>query len=63
MLHFIQAKNLLYSINDVKKITESSVSHLIKPTQPFEQLNIDFKGPIPTISYKIFENNSSFHVK
>ena len=31
MIHFIRARNLPYSMNDVKKITKSSVSHLINP--------------------------------
>lgn len=59
-IHFIRAGNLLYSANNVKKITESCkdccklklqfrkppVSYLIKVTQPFECLNIDFMGPV-----------------
>ena len=60
--HFIRAKNLPYSLEDAKRTvntcpicreckpafhhTESA--HLIKATQPFERINIDFKGPLPT---------------
>ena len=62
MIHFIRARNLPCSVNDIKKITESRkeccklklqfhnppVSHLIKASQPFERLNIDFKGQVPS---------------
>ena len=62
MLHFVRSKNLPYSVEEVRKVTSncrvcaeckprfhsSSVSHLIKATSPFERLNIDFKGPIPS---------------
>ena len=60
--HFIRAKNLPYSLKDAKRTvntcpicreckpafhhTESA--HLLKATQPFERINIDFKGPLPT---------------
>ena len=64
VIHFIRASNLSYSVNDAKKITESCkgccklklqfhkppVAHLIKANQPFELLNIDFKGPVPSIT-------------
>lgn len=60
--HFIRAKNLPYSLEDVKKTVNScsvcreckpafhrpDSAHLIKATQPFERINIDFKGPLPT---------------
>lgn len=62
MAHFVRTKNLPYSIDDVKRVTsqckECSMvkpqfvrkndSVLIKSTQPFERLNVDFKGPIPS---------------
>ena len=60
--HFIRAKNLPYALEDAKRTvntcpicrkckpafhhTESA--HLIKATQPFERINIDFKGHLPT---------------
>ena len=60
--HFIRAMNLPYSLEDAKRTvntcpicreckpafhhTESA--HLIKATQPFERINVDFKGPLPT---------------
>ena len=47
MIHFILARNLPYSVNDVKKLKpqfyKPPVSHLIKATQHFECLNVDFK--------------------
>ena len=64
MMHFVRVKNLPYSMEDVKKITSSCSDcaklkpsfykpgkvTLIKATQPFERLNIDFKGPLPSNS-------------
>ena len=64
MIHFVRSKNLPYSVDEIKKIchdcnicakikpqyykpTEAS---LIKATQPFERLNIDYKGPLPSNS-------------
>ena len=61
MSHFTRCRNLPYSIQDVKKMTSScevcielkpifykSKGTLIKATLPFERLNIDFKGPLPS---------------
>ena len=61
LLHFVKSRNLPYSVEDVKKVIENckvcmelkpkfqkSSGTLIKATQPFQQLNIDFKGPLPT---------------
>ena len=64
LYNFVRAKNLPYSINDVKSITSACKGcaelkpkfikpnnpPLIKATQPFERLNIDFKGPLPSVS-------------
>ena len=64
MLHFTRSKNLAYSINEIRSVTAScrtclkckpnfykpSKGTLIKSTQPFERLNIDFKGPLPSTS-------------
>ena len=62
MTHFVRSRNLPYSVEDVKKMTAScstcaelkprfhkpESSHLIKATQPFERLSLDFKGPLPS---------------
>ncbi|XP_064093961.1 uncharacterized protein LOC135206538 [Macrobrachium nipponense] len=63
MMHFVQGRNLPYSVEEVRKITTScqvclelkpqfikSSGQLIKATQPFERLNLDFKGPVPSQS-------------
>ena len=60
MFHFVRTRNLPYSIEDVRQMTKAcrvcaehkpqfhspAQAHLIKATQPFERLNIDFKGPL-----------------
>ena len=60
--HFVRTKNLPYSLDEIKKMTsrcpvccecKPQFHHpekipLIKATQPFERINIDFKGPLPT---------------
>ena len=61
--HFIRSRNLPYSIKDIKEMTaecetclelkplyHKSIGKLIKATQPFERLNVDFKGPLPSSS-------------
>ena len=62
MNHFVCSRNLPYSIEDIKSVINHCITccelkprfyeppstHLIKATQPFEHLNIDFKGPLPT---------------
>ena len=62
MTHFVKSRNLLFSVDDVKRMTQAckqcreckpqyyspEPSHLIKATQPFERLNLDFKGPLPS---------------
>ena len=63
MYHFVKARNLPYSMNDVKGLIGSCKvcsemkppfhnfdGNLIKATQPFQQLNIDFIGPLPSNS-------------
>ena len=62
MAAFVRSRNLPYSVDDVRKMIKScrvcakckpqfhrppKVS-LIKATQPFERLNLDFKGPLPS---------------
>ena len=62
MSAFVRSRNLPFSV--VRKLTNSCLicneckprfhrpdkTHLIKATQPFERLNIDFKGPLPSTS-------------
>ncbi|XP_042229058.1 LOW QUALITY PROTEIN: uncharacterized protein LOC121871043 [Homarus americanus] len=62
MMHFVRSRNLPYFISDVKAMTatcstclelklrffRSDSGTLIKATQPFERLNMDFKGPLPS---------------
>ena len=58
MNHFVKTRNLAYGIEDVRKVSCSTClkvkprflkfsGKLIKATRPFQQLNIDFKGPMP----------------
>lgn len=60
--HFVRTKNLPYSLDEIKKMSSRcpvccecrpqfhrpEKVPLIKATQPFERINIDFKGPLPT---------------
>ncbi|XP_031338116.1 uncharacterized protein LOC116167022 [Photinus pyralis] len=62
MYHWIKSKNLPFSLEEIKQITsacpvcaelkprfyKSQENHLIKATRPFERLNVDFKGPVPS---------------
>ena len=62
MSHFVRTRNLPYSLDDIRKVNnccrecaevkpryyKPQPAHLIKATQPFERLNIDFKGPLPS---------------
>lgn len=62
MSHWIKSRNLPFSIEEIKKMTAScpvcaelkprfykpQEMHLIKATAPFERLNVDFKGPLPS---------------
>lgn len=63
LYHYIRSKNLAYSLEEIRKVVSSCrvcaeikprffkhTGHLIKATQPFERLNIDFKGPLPSNS-------------
>jgi len=59
---FVKSRNLPFSVDNVREVTKAcqicseckprfhkpQSAHLIKATQPFERLNIDFKGPIPS---------------
>ena len=62
MYHYIRSRNLPYSMQEVKAMTSRCQTcakmkprflrpvnpPLIKATQPFERLSIDFKGAVPT---------------
>jgi len=64
LFHFVRAKNLPFSVEDVRKTvgncrvcSESKpqfytppAASLVKATQPFERLSLDFKGPLPSTS-------------
>ena len=59
---FVRSRILPYSMEEIKSTVNQCITccelkprfykppsaHLIKATQPFERLNIDFKGPLPT---------------
>ena len=62
MYHYVRIRNLPYSLNDVKRMIEGCTicseikprfykppqGTLIKCSQPFERLSLDFKGPLPS---------------
>lgn len=63
MYHWVRSKNLAFSLEDIRKVTSAcqvcseikprfhrNEGKLIKATQPFERLNMDFKGPLPSQS-------------
>ena len=64
MLHFVRSKNMPYSVENVRAVVRScqvcseikprfirrASQTLIKASQPFERLSIDFKGPLPSCS-------------
>ena len=61
--HYVRAKHLPYSIDNVRKVVVHDCTvcaevkpnfckppdaQLVKGTQPFERLSLDFKGPLPS---------------
>ena len=64
-MHFIRSRNLPYSVEDVKRVIgrckvclevkpkfyKPVNQHLIEATRPFQRLNVDFKGPIPSSTH------------
>ena len=63
LYHYVRAKNLPYSVEEIKKLTANcrvcrelkptfhkQTQNLINATQPYQKLVIDFKGPLPTSS-------------
>ena len=67
LYHFVKSKNLPFSVDDVKKVISGCKGcsvlkprfvkpvnpPLIKATQPFERLSLDFKGPLPSASKNV----------
>ena len=65
LFHQVKIRNLPYSVKDVESVCKSceaccvlkpkffkpTPGTLIKATQPFERLSIDFKGPLPKSKY------------
>ena len=65
MTAFVRNRNLPFSIEDIRKITSScsicnkckpwfhkpEPAHIIKATQSFERLNIDFEGPLLPVTH------------
>ena len=68
LYHFVRQKNLPFSLDEIKKLTNNcrvcceckprfhkpSPVNLIKATRPFERLNLDFKGPLPSNNKNIY---------
>ena len=65
LAHYVKIKNLPYSINDVKTVVQDckdcsevkasflkprNSMNLIKATQPFERISVDFKGPLQSVT-------------
>ena len=59
--HYVKSKNLAFSLDEIREVTKScdvcaknkprflnQTNTLIKATQPFERLSVDFKGPLPS---------------
>ncbi|XP_055869763.1 uncharacterized protein LOC129923337 [Biomphalaria glabrata] len=65
LLHFVRTKNLPFSCEDVRKVVNQCKTcaelkprffkqfsgTLIKATQPFQRVSIDFKGPLPSATH------------
>ena len=64
MNHYVKTRNLPFSLEEIKTVISNcrtcaeckprlyrpTESNLIKATQPFERISIDFKGPLPSSS-------------
>ena len=65
LAHYVKAKNLPFSLSDVKNVIQACKDcsevkasflkpedkmNLIKATQPFERISINFKGPLLSVS-------------
>ena len=67
-LHFVHARNLVFSVEEIRRMTNScqiyceckpryhqpDQNYLIKATQPFKRLNIDFKGLLPSNNKNVY---------
>ena len=64
-MHFVRSRNLPFSVDDVRRITQAckvcseikprffrsaEENILVKATSPWERLSVDFKGPLPSSS-------------
>ena len=69
LLHFVKSRNLPFSVEEIRSVVRScpvcleckpnfyrppQPAHLIKSTRPFERLNVDFKGPLPSTNKNTF---------
>ena len=66
--HYVCSKNFPFSVEDMKKVSSScptcaelkpqfhnlSQGTLIKTTQPFERISIDFKGPLSSNTRNVY---------
>ena len=65
--HFIKTKNLAYSLDEIRENNKNCQicarnkprfivqnNTLIKATQPFERLSVDFKGPLPSTNKNVY---------
>ena len=68
LAHFVRTRNLPYSMNDVKRVCSSCTAcaklkpnfyrpeevNLVKATQPWERISLDFKGPLKSSTRNTF---------
>lgn len=68
MTAFVRSQNLPYSVEDIRNMIKQYTvsqwckplfykpvdSHIIKATLPFETVNTDFKGPLPSTTKNIY---------
>ena len=64
LYHFVRTKNLPHSLDEIKRVAsrchvccefkpqflQPQKVPLIKATRPFERINLDFKGPFPSVN-------------
>ena len=68
--HFVRVKNLPYTVEEVRTVTREcpecaetkprfykppTSAHLVKATQPFERLSVNFIGPLPSTNRNIYQ--------
>ena len=68
LFHYTRSKNLPFSIEEIRSVIQNckvcceekprfhkpEKAHLIKSTTPFERINVDFKGPLPTTNQNCY---------